>query len=62
MASEIKTPGENHNSKGIAIVAERLRIISKLRGKRFDFEIMDLFPDAKETGTRVIVDIPLRMK
>ncbi|NSW93745.1 MAG: histidine kinase [Bacteroidales bacterium] len=62
LASEKRMPGENHVSKGISIVAERLRLLSKLTGKNFEFEITDLYPDREETGTRVLVEIPFRKK
>jgi LytS/YehU family sensor histidine kinase len=51
----------NHNSRGIGIVTERLQIISKMRGKNFGLEITDLYPGKKETGTRVKIDIPVKI-
>jgi hypothetical protein len=50
---------ENHKSRGISIVAERLQINSKLRKINYKLEISDLNPDKPETGTRVEVDIPV---
>jgi len=52
---------ENHDSKGIAIVKERLQIISKLRNTNYNLEISDLYPDRIETGTKVEIDIPCRV-
>lgn len=60
MASEMRIPDGNHISKGISIVAERLKLISKLMGKNFEFEITDLYPEREETGTRVLIEIPFR--
>jgi LytS/YehU family sensor histidine kinase len=53
---------EIHNSRGIGIVMERLQIISKMRGKNFGLEIADLYPGKKETGTRVKIDIPVKIR
>jgi len=51
---------ENHKSRGINIVIERLQLISKLQGVNYNFEITDLYPGRKETGTRVEIDIPAK--
>jgi ligand-binding sensor domain-containing protein len=50
---------ENHRSRGISIVTERLQITSKLRKTNYKLEISDLYPEKPETGTRVEVDIPV---
>jgi streptogramin lyase len=50
----------NHKSRGIQIVRERLNIIGKSRNTNYAIDILDLFPDRSQTGTRVIVDIPYR--
>jgi hypothetical protein len=52
-------PGKT--SRGIGIVMERLRIINNLRQTNFQVKIDDLFNDREETGTRVIIEIPLKM-
>ncbi|MCX6327452.1 MAG: histidine kinase [Bacteroidia bacterium] len=57
---EKRTNQENHKSRGIGIVEERLQLISKLQRISYNLEIMDLYPDKKETGTRVEIDIPLK--
>jgi ligand-binding sensor domain-containing protein len=61
LSAEMRKNNENHNSKGIAIVKERLQIISKLRGVDYNLDIDDLYPDRKECGTRIIIDIPARL-
>jgi len=50
---------DNHKSRGISIVAERLQITSKLRKTNYKLEINDLYPGRSEPGTRVEVDIPV---
>lgn len=51
----------SHKSRGIEIVLERLQLISKIRGIDYKLMITDLFPDRKETGTRVEIDIPVKI-
>ena len=51
-------PGKKSN--GIAIVTERLRIISQLRQKNFKLIIEDLHSDREEAGTRVTIELPLQ--
>lgn len=62
MSQELRKDNEKHNSKGINIVLERLQIISKLRDMNFGIEISDLYPDRKQTGTKIEIDIPARIK
>jgi len=47
-------------SRGIALAMERLRIINNLHGTNCRIEINDLYPDLRETGTRVVIEIPLK--
>ncbi len=47
-------------SKGIFIVTERLKIISKLQKSNYQVIINDLYPEKQETGTRVVIDIPVK--
>jgi streptogramin lyase len=54
-------PQGNHKSRGIEIVIERLQIISKMRGVNYGLEINDIFPDSIETGTRVKIDLPIKL-
>jgi len=51
-------PGKT--SRGIAIVAERLQTISKIRKHHYTMTITDAFPEREETGTRVILALPVK--
>jgi ligand-binding sensor domain-containing protein len=52
--------GNNHKSKGIGIVLERLQIISSIRRVSYGLSITDLYNDRQETGTLVKIDIPCK--
>ena len=52
-------PGKT--SRGISIVLERLKIINNLRQTNFKVNIDDLFNDREETGTQVIIEIPVKI-
>lgn len=58
---ERRTNHTNHKSSGTSIVIERLQLISKLQGVNYRLEISDLYPDRKDTGTRVEIDIPSKL-
>lgn len=47
-------------SQGLGIVQERIRIINNMWNSDFKVKIEDLFPNQKETGTRVIINIPIK--
>jgi ligand-binding sensor domain-containing protein/two-component sensor histidine kinase len=47
-------------SRGIALAMERLRIINSLHASSCRIVISDLYPDRLETGTRVIIEIPVK--
>jgi len=47
-------------SRGILIVTERLNIINKLQKSNYQIIISDLYPEKQETGTKVIIDIPVK--
>jgi LytS/YehU family sensor histidine kinase len=47
-------------SRGIALAMERLRIINSLHASSCRIVISDLYPDRRETGTRVIIEIPVK--
>lgn len=53
-------PGKK--SRGIGIVKERLKIISEIRKLQYRVSIEDLFPEKPETGTRVVIDLPIEAK
>jgi ligand-binding sensor domain-containing protein len=46
-------------SRGIFIVTERLKIINKLQKSNYQVNISDLYPEKSETGTKVVIDIPV---
>lgn len=46
-------------SRGIFIVTERLRIINKLQKSNYHVNISDLYPEKSETGTKVVIDMPV---
>lgn len=47
-------------SRGIALAMERLRIINNLHSANCRIDISDLYPDNRETGTRVVIEIPVK--
>lgn len=51
-----------HKSKGIQLIRDRLHIINHLKKKNFKLAIVDAFPGRSESGTRVIIDIPALFK
>ena len=61
LAEQRKSSLPGKTSRGIGIVLERLKIANHLYRKNYQVEITDLYPDAEESGTRVVVDIPLKM-
>jgi streptogramin lyase len=60
ISSEKNVNGNNHTSKAIGIVQERLQIIGKLRRNSYNLIITDLYFDRPETGTIVEIDIPCK--
>jgi LytS/YehU family sensor histidine kinase len=48
-------------SRGIGIVLERLRIVNEMGKNNFKITIEDIYPEKEETGTRVIIDIPMKI-
>jgi LytS/YehU family sensor histidine kinase len=59
-AEAMKSKIDQKVSKGISIVNERLNIINKLQKSNYQIIISDLYPEKEETGTRVIIDIPVK--
>ncbi|MDT8373956.1 MAG: hypothetical protein RQ737_08255 [Bacteroidales bacterium] len=47
-------------SRGMAPAMERLRIINNLHSANCRIDISDLYPDNRETGTRVVIEIPVK--
>jgi hypothetical protein len=53
-------PGKK--SRGIGIVEERLKIISGIKKISYQVTIDDIHPGQLETGTRVVIDLPVQAK
>jgi hypothetical protein len=53
-------PGKK--SRGIDMVLERLQIVNSLNNSNYSVVIDDLYPGREECGTRVIIDLPVRLK
>jgi LytS/YehU family sensor histidine kinase len=51
-------PGKK--SRGIGIVSERLKIISDIKKTSYNLTFEDINPGDRETGTRVIIDLPIQ--
>ena len=49
-----------HQSRGIYIVLQRLKIINNISKNNYQILIEDLHSGREETGTRVIIDLPIR--
>jgi ligand-binding sensor domain-containing protein len=60
IAEASKSKIDQKVSKGISIVTERLNIINKLQKSNYQIIISDLYPGKEETGTRVVIDIPVK--
>jgi LytS/YehU family sensor histidine kinase len=60
LAEERKSILPGKTSRGIGIVLERLRIINNLKNTQYRMIVEDLYPEQVETGTRVIIDIPVK--
>lgn len=58
-AEKVKSAETGNKSHGISIVLERLKIINNLMSTDFQIAICDCYPDKQETGTRVIIDLPV---
>jgi ligand-binding sensor domain-containing protein len=60
-SEKCKSPLPGKTSRGIGIVLERLKIINNLRQSNFQVNIEDVYPDREDTGTRVVIDIPVKI-
>ncbi len=58
-SGEMKSLNDQKKSRGISIIIERLRILSHLHNINYQFTIKDLHPEKADTGTWVIIDLPL---
>ena len=61
LAAQYRNDLPGKKSRGIGIVAERLKLVNKLRGSDYQVIMEDLFPEKEETGTRVTIDIPVKV-
>jgi len=52
-------PGKK--SRGMGIVSERLKLVNKMRGTDYRITVEDIFPEKEETGTRVTIDLPVKV-
>jgi hypothetical protein len=59
-AELIKSKIDRKVSRGISIVTERLNIINKLQKSNYQVIISDLYPENPETGTKVLIGIPVK--
>ncbi len=60
LASENRNSMPGRRSRGMGIVQERLRIINRLHRANYTVQIEDIKPGIRETGTRVVIEIPAR--
>jgi hypothetical protein len=58
-AEAMKSNSYVKESRGIAIVNERMNIINKLLKGSYKVTISDLYPERTETGTKVEIDLPI---
>lgn len=61
LSEEFKSDLPGRKSRGLGIINERLRIINKMRNTNYSIIIEDMFPNQNETGTRITVDIPIKV-
>jgi len=59
-AEELKSKYDKKVSRGILIVTERINIINKLQKSNYQVIISDLYPEKHETGTKVVIEIPVK--
>lgn len=57
----LKTKNQlNHKSTGLNNVINRLIVLNKAYGQNFEVEVVDLYPDQDDTGTKAILKIPIK--
>lgn len=59
-SEDLKSKIDRKVSRGILIVTERLNIINKLQKSNYQVIISDLYPENHETGTKVLIGIPVK--
>jgi streptogramin lyase len=60
LASGFSGKNARHKSRGTEIALERIAIINRALNTNFKITINDLYSEKEETGTRVIVELPVR--
>jgi ligand-binding sensor domain-containing protein/anti-sigma regulatory factor (Ser/Thr protein kinase) len=58
-AELMKSKNDQKKSKGISIVMERLKILNHLQNNNYQINISDLKVDNYETGTKVVIELPV---
>lgn len=53
---------KSHKSTGLKNTTQRVNIINELYGASLSVEIEDIFPEKEHTGTRVVIQMPMRIK
>jgi sensor histidine kinase YesM len=56
-----KAPRKDHHSIGGSLGSHRLAILSRLEGREFNCEYEDLFDQGEPAGTRVILQVPVKI-
>jgi hypothetical protein len=60
LAASFRNELPGRKSRGVGIVAERLKLVNNMRNTGYSIVVEDFFSDREETGTRVTVDIPVK--
>jgi LytS/YehU family sensor histidine kinase len=60
LAEQNRHDREERKSRGISLIRERMLIINHLEKRKYRIEIEDLYPNKKECGTKVTIDIPIK--
>jgi two-component sensor histidine kinase len=58
----MKESNSSKQSRGIALAMERLKIINNLQSASCQIRISDLYPDRKDTGTHVEIEMPVQQR
>jgi ligand-binding sensor domain-containing protein len=62
-SAERKTEEQKkRKSRGISIIEERLEIFNTMNKTKLEIQFRDLYPDKADTGTEVIIQIPVKLK
>jgi ligand-binding sensor domain-containing protein len=56
----LKDTSNNKKSRGIALAFERMKLINSIQSTAFRIRITDLYPERKDTGTRVEIEMPVQ--